>query len=79
MSVAIHTPAGTGQSVLMLGTDVVTTLIAGASAETTSRSSKPVASVAAARARTPTPGARASTCSRANWPSSSSAMGAWRT
>lgn len=33
MSVAIHTPAGTGPSVLMLGTDVVTTLIAGASAE----------------------------------------------
>jgi quercetin dioxygenase-like cupin family protein len=29
MSAAIHTPAGTGPSVLMIGTDVITTLIAG--------------------------------------------------
>jgi quercetin dioxygenase-like cupin family protein len=33
MSVAIHIPAGTGPSVLMLGTDLVTTLIGGASTE----------------------------------------------
>jgi quercetin dioxygenase-like cupin family protein len=29
MSTTIHTPAGTGPSVLMVGTDVITTLIAG--------------------------------------------------